>query len=52
MITEVIHEYDINLVLDIPCGDANWQFGSKKLNTITYIGGDITKSVVEQNKEV
>ncbi len=32
----------ISSVADIPCGDANWVFAAKNLNTIgAYFGGDM-----------
>jgi hypothetical protein len=45
MLSKIIYDHNITTVCDIPCGDANWQFGSKLLNTIdTYVGGDIVNA--------
>ena len=49
-IKNVIHQYDITSMLDIPCGDANWIhyiFPELKM----YIGADIVEQNVLDNNE-
>ena len=49
----VVNEYHIRYIADIPCGDTNWQFGSRTINTIPfYFGGDISTSVISQNRKM
>jgi hypothetical protein len=48
----VIKKYQIRYVADIPCGDTNWQFSSRQMNTIPfYFGGDISAGVISQNQK-
>jgi len=41
-------KYNIKTVLDAPCGDFNWMKEVDKKDII-YIGGDIVKSVIDEN---
>ena len=42
----------IKSVADIPCGDVNWQFSSKRLNTIkVYFGADISNFVIKEDQD-
>ena len=51
-LNDFISDHNIQSFADIPCGDAFWQFGSFKLNTIQkYFGGDVSGSVIKLNKE-
>jgi len=48
----ILDQYDIRYVADIPCGDTNWQFASREMNTLPfYFGGDIATGVVAGNQE-
>jgi hypothetical protein len=49
----ILTHYDIRYVADIPCGDTNWQFASREMNTLPfYFGGDIAVEVVNRNQEL
>jgi len=38
-------------LLDIPCGDANWQFESWELDSLpVYVGADVVTDVIDLNK--
>jgi hypothetical protein len=44
-----IRKFDVNTMIDLPCGDANWIFDSLETDTLElYIGLDIVKRVVEE----
>eukprot|EP01084_Bolivina_argentea_P221953 375798_1 len=44
-------DHKVESFADIPCGDVNWQFASKELNTIKfYFGGDISSSLIKSNQ--
>ena len=47
---ELLEEYHIESILDIPCGDFNWM---KKVNldSISYIGADIVEKIIKLNTE-
>jgi len=49
-LTRIINQYEINTILDIPCGDFNWmkELDFKNLN---YIGADIVKPLIEENRK-
>lgn len=47
-IRDILNEYPIKTVLDVPCGDFNWM-KNVSLAGINYIGGDIVEELVEQN---
>lgn len=42
-------KFNINSMLDIPCGDFNW-IKNLDLTNITYIGADIVEPLIEVNK--
>jgi 2-polyprenyl-3-methyl-5-hydroxy-6-metoxy-1,4-benzoquinol methylase len=42
-------KYDIQSVLDIPCGDFNWMQHVDR-SSINYIGADIVEPLIESNK--
>jgi hypothetical protein len=44
----LLKKYNINTILDIPCGDFNW-FKHVSLTNISYIGADIVKDVIVSN---
>ena len=45
-----IRDYNIESLLDIPCGDCNWQHTIPGLESIHYFGTDISKTVLETAK--
>lgn len=49
-ITSLINEYNIQTVLDVPCGDFNWM-RLVELNNCVYIGADIIKPLIDKNNE-
>lgn len=48
-IPTILDEYDINSLLDVPCGDFNWM-KHVDLKNINYIGGDIVPDIIKKNK--
>jgi hypothetical protein len=42
--------YDIQSIVDIPCGDFNWM-SSVDLKEIKYVGGDIVIDLIEANRK-
>ena len=46
---EVLKEYQIKSMLDLPCGDFNW-VKAVNLNGIDYTGADIVPKLIEDNK--
>jgi SAM-dependent methyltransferase len=50
IVNEVLRDFSVATMLDIPCGDFNWM---KKvaLSGINYFGGDIVPSLIEQNNK-
>jgi len=46
---ELIKEFDIKSILDVPCGDAYW-IGKCIPQGVTYIGGDIVPEIIERNR--
>lgn len=47
----LIRLFDINSLADAPCGDLNWM-KHVNLGTCTYIGIDIVKELIENNKKL
>ena len=47
-IPNILKEYKISTILDIPCGDFYWM-NNINLNRINYIGADIVKELIELN---
>jgi hypothetical protein len=47
-IPNILKEYKISTILDIPCGDFYWM-NNVNLNGINYIGADIVKELIEVN---
>lgn len=48
---ELFAQFSIKSVLDAPCGDFNWMKEVVATNSITYIGGDIVKPLIEELSE-
>lgn len=52
-LNSIIKQYQIRYVADIPCGDTNWQFASREMNTLPfYFGGDISTSIISRNQKL
>ncbi len=49
-IDKLVKDYNIKTVLDIPCGDFYWM-KSVNFNGVKYIGADIVKPLIDNNKE-
>ncbi|WP_123910254.1 class I SAM-dependent methyltransferase [Flavobacterium covae] len=47
-IERIINDYEINSILDIPCGDFYWM-SRVSLKNVKYIGADIVKSLINNN---
>ena len=44
----IIKEHNVTTMIDVPCGDVNWQLGAWETDSLTaYIGLDIVPRVVE-----
>jgi hypothetical protein len=48
---KALRELDVRVLLDVPCGDFTWM-EHVDLGGISYIGGDIVPSIVEENKRL
>ena len=46
----VLEEYQITSMLDIPCGDFNW-LRTIDFNSILYLGADIVHEIIVENKK-
>ena len=47
-LANVIREYNIRTMADVPCGDVNWQFHAWEMDSLPlYVGLDIVRSTVE-----
>lgn len=47
----LLKKYDIQSILDVPCGDFNWMAGVLLgMPAFTYIGGDIVPDIIKKNK--
>lgn len=44
-----LQKYQINTILDLPCGDFYWM-SKVDLGNINYLGGDIVSDIIEENK--
>ena len=47
-IDELILNYSISSILDLPCGDMNWM-RHVDLSKVNYLGGDIVAEIIENN---
>lgn len=47
----LVKDYKVKRLLDVPCGDFNWMKHILPELDVEYIGGDIVKSLVEQNQK-
>lgn len=51
ILPQLFKNKNIKSILDLPCGDYFWM-NTIKLNKIKYIGGDIVKPIIENNKKL
>lgn len=49
-IPDIIYDFEIKTMLDLPCGDYHW-FPRMNLD-VDYIGGDIVPEIIERNKHL
>lgn len=50
-LSSIINDYQITSILDIPCGDTNWQFQSFEMDSLeVYVGADIAPEIIALNK--
>ena len=49
-INQIIKQYNIKSIIDIPCGDFNWM-SSLDMKNINYKGFDIVNSAIERNNK-
>ncbi len=47
---ELLEEYHMQSILDIPCGDFNWM-KEVNLDSISYIGADVVEKIIQINNE-
>ncbi len=47
----LLQEYEINSILDAPCGDYNWFRYVERPAEISYLGADIVPELIQKNKE-
>jgi hypothetical protein len=50
LLQAVIEKYDVQTLLDLPCGDFHWM-SQTRMNGCTYIGGDMVPDVVQFNTD-
>jgi len=48
---EILKKYQINILLDVPCGDFNWMRFAIDGLSIEYIGGDIVRDLINTNNQ-
>lgn len=49
---EAIVRHNITSVLDIPCGDVNWQFEAWEMDSLpVYVGADVVPNLIKLNKQ-
>lgn len=49
-LNDLLDRFNIQSVLDIPCGDFNWM-QQVKLQNRNYLGGDIVEELIQQNNQ-
>jgi hypothetical protein len=47
----LVEKYNIHTILDTPCGDFNWFKNIEFKTPVTYTGGDIVKSLIDELNE-
>ena len=48
---KILKKYQINILLDVPCGDFNWMRFVIDGLSIEYIGGDIVRDLINTNNQ-
>jgi len=46
----ILHDFNIESVLDVPCGDGGWQHLIPGIENVTYVGADINIKALETAK--
>jgi hypothetical protein len=41
-----IIKYNIKTIVDVPCGDANWQYAIPGIEKVTYTGYDVSQHAI------
>ncbi|MFH1244284.1 MAG: class I SAM-dependent methyltransferase [bacterium] len=52
VLPNLIHKLRVKSILDAPCGDYNWFKLIKWKTPITYLGGDIVATLIENNQRL
>lgn len=47
----IFDTYNINTMLDAPCGDFNWMASVTKETSVAYTGGDIVRPLIEAHQD-
>ena len=51
-LAKTVTQHGVTSVLDVPCGDANWQFDTFATDSLpVFLGMDIVKSVIDMNNK-
>ena len=49
-LVEIIKSFNVKTMIDVPCGDVNWQLGAWEVDSLSaYIGLDIVPHLIELN---
>lgn len=48
---ELVTKYNVESILDIPCGDFNWMNKVNLPSNVNYTGGDIVADLIDHNKQ-
>ena len=51
-LVKLVSSKDIKSIFDAPCGDFGWMYEAMNICKINYLGGDIVKELVENNKNL
>ena len=51
ILRHTIQNYDVHTMVDVPCGDVNWQFGEWAVDSLqAYVGLDILPKLIKLNQ--
>lgn len=50
LLPKIFRDFEINTMLDIPCGDFNWM-NTVDLDGVDYLGADIVNNLVKENSD-
>lgn len=51
LLAEIVVKYNIKTLLDAPCGDFNWIHQMSSFASLNYVGVDIVRSEIQQNRD-